>query len=248
MVYRLQSLGPKHGEAFDKGRQIQSLVKIRTIQSLLLGDEVPEVLMRDIFARISPKDAIKKTPEFQCQEDWIFFSEWLKRAHNAVLAGKEPPPCFGGPMSRSSSYADDAEPLVDMMFTSPATDHYKLGRLVALEAALRRQAHGFKVSSDASLLTLGVTNPAAAYAEMSRRTRTYIDKMRRRGIRFTRFSLLAQEVVSSIQHFDAIHQIKPLSTKEKAEFLFGYNHQDSFNDKYTWWRHNHPTTSPEAAE
>jgi hypothetical protein len=132
--------------------------------------------------------------------------------------------------------SDDApqKPTLDKFVQCP-TYSYSLGRLVALEAGIRNQAHRGKAAENDALINLCSNNPAVGYEEMCRRVRTYLPKLMRNGIKGTHFTKLYDDIIGTLTDPSAFARTKPFSSTDRVHFLFGYDAQRVYNRDYRRW-------------
>jgi hypothetical protein len=240
VIGRLRAITPPSGKAKDKeSRQIvDGMTRVRTIEAMLQGEPVPSEVYARIIHALSPSNltdadrgsskAARKGAYYAalCQLSWfeyvLAYDGKFKRRYRDMDSTEEP---------KIEQYVITRAPGAERM------DEYIIGRLIALEEAIRYEAHRRHVGG-ASSMPLATVNPAVWYQDHFRRMRTYDEKLSRRGIRGTMLTKQAREVTVELQSIGTIKQTAPFTPAGRSSLGLGYVHQDAFIKAHRRWSYD----------
>jgi hypothetical protein len=247
VLSRLRAVSPSTGKDNESRQLIDGMSKVRAIEAMLNGGtgsgEKPMLIPADVISRIvhalSPAHLVDdrdsaKAAQYaaRCQLAWFEFVLFEK----PNLPGRR-------------SHMENEEPRIDAYVHQKGDrlDAYNIGRAIALEEAIRGQAH--QRDYGASSMPMASINPAVWCQDHARRIRTYVEKLGRRGRKGTHFTRLLDEVMIGID-VTTISRTTPFSAVEQAQLCLGYSQQQGYIKAYRRWQrwqreHN---TNDKAAE
>ena len=213
----------------DAGQVLDSIAKVRAIESLLSGDGLPEDMLGRILASLTPLDVADSESEkvtrkaryaaANAQLQWFAFAYKKHEPKRHCMIDPIQKPTledFGLSPERPLPGAPDAQ----------LHDFIVIGRLISLEESITYQAH--KRHTGASSLPMIGVNLAVWYPDHFRRLHTAIEKLARGGRRGTYFTRQAEEAAAQISSVERLARTTPLGAIERAAILFGYTKQDAF--------------------
>jgi hypothetical protein len=170
-----------------------------------------------------------------CQLDWFAFIASRKGY-------------FQPPRKDESMVVLEEPQLEDYVITpkrNEPLEHYHMGRLIAVEEAIRDQAYSRKMST--SSLSMIAVNPSLWLTEHDRRMQIYEDKLLSQGIRGTYYTKMAEGLIVKIRDIDLVNSTEPLSVKEMASLGLGYRHQRAYIHARSRWSFQQRTAKKKAA-
>ena len=250
VIGRLRAVTASTGNTKDnESRQIlDAMTRVRTIETLLNGEPVPADVYSRIIHALSPSNLMETDRESNkaarkaayyaalCQLAWF---EFVLSIQGIKI-----------PTTRRTWFMTTTEEPKVEQFVIPRSpgavrmDEYFIGRLIAIEEEVRRQAHKRSMGG-ASSLPLASINPAVWYEDHFRRMRTYEEKLARRGIHGTIFTKQASEVITELQNLDLFTRSSPFTSIGRASLCLGYDHQRAFNKAHRRWSYEKKTPKHE---